>query len=69
MLYVFESLDMKAMSNRGFGNGKATMDNGYGLFLNMLAYKLDDRGKILSMLTSGFHQVRSVTAVARFIER
>ena len=42
-----ESLDMKAMSNKGFGNGKATMDNGYGLFINMLAYKLDDRGKYL----------------------
>ena len=40
-----ESLDMKAMSNKGFGNGKATMDNGYGLFLNMLEYKLSDRGK------------------------
>lgn len=38
---------MKAMSNKGFGNGKATMDNGYGLFINMLAYKLDDRGKYL----------------------
>ena len=33
-----ESLDMKAMSNKGFGNGKVTMDNGYGMFLNMLAY-------------------------------
>ena len=42
-----ESLDMKAMSNKGFGIGLATMDNGYGLFLNMLAYKLDDRGKYL----------------------
>ena len=42
-----ESLDMKAMSNRGFGIGLATMDNGYGLFINMLAYKLDDRGKYL----------------------
>lgn len=40
-----ESLDMKAMSNKGFGNGKATLDNGYGLFLNMLEYKLSDRGK------------------------
>ena len=40
-----ESLDMKAMSNKGFGNGKATMDNGYGIFLNMLEYKLNDRGK------------------------
>lgn len=40
-----ESLDMKAMSNKGFGNGKATLDNGYGLFQNMLEYKLQDRGK------------------------
>ena len=40
-----ENLDMKAMSNKGFGNGKATMDNGYGMFLNMLEYKLADRGK------------------------
>lgn len=40
-----ENLDMKAMSNKGFGNGKATLDNGYGLFLNMLEYKLSDRGK------------------------
>ncbi len=40
-----ESLDMKVMSNKGFGNGKATLDNGYGLFQNMLEYKLHDRGK------------------------
>ena len=40
-----ESLDMRAMSNKGFGNGKATLDNGYGIFLNMLEYKLSDRGK------------------------
>ena len=40
-----ESLNMKAMSNKGFGNGKATLDNGYGIFLNMLEYKLSDRGK------------------------
>lgn len=40
-----ENLDMKNMSNKGFGNGKATLDNGYGLFLNMLEYKLTDRGK------------------------
>lgn len=42
-----EDLDMKAMSNKGFGNGKATMDNGYGMFLNMLTYKLAERGKYL----------------------
>lgn len=40
-----ETLDMKLMSNKSFGNGKATLDNGYGLFLNFLKYKLKDRGK------------------------
>ena len=40
-----EDLDMKSISNKSFGNGKATMDNGYGLFLKMLKYKLNDRGK------------------------
>lgn len=42
-----EDLDMKAISNKGFGNGKATMDNGYGMFQNMLSYKLAERGKQL----------------------
>lgn len=40
-----ESLNMRAMANKGFGNGKATMDNGYGMFLSMLEYKLADRNK------------------------
>lgn len=40
-----ESLNMKSMSNKGFGNGKATMDNGYGMFLKMLEYKLAEKGK------------------------
>ena len=40
-----ENLNMRSISNKGFGNGKATMDNGYGMFLNMLEYKLSDRGK------------------------
>ena len=42
-----ENLNMRNMSNRGFGNGKATLDNGYGMFLDMLEYKLDNRGKYL----------------------
>ena len=42
-----EDLNMKAMSNKGFGNGKATMDNGYGSFVSMLDYKLSDRNKYL----------------------
>lgn len=36
---------MKDMSNKGFGNGKSTFDNGYGLFKKMLEYKLSERGK------------------------
>lgn len=40
-----ESLNMKSMANHGFGNGKATLDNSYGMFLNILEYKLADRGK------------------------
>lgn len=42
-----ETLDMKVMSNKDFGNGKATLDNGFGTFLNMLDYKLTERGKLL----------------------
>ena len=49
-----ESLNMRAMSNKGFGNGKATLDNGYGIFLNMLEYKLSDRGKYLVKVDKWF---------------
>ncbi len=42
-----EDLNMKAMSNKGFGNGKATMDNGYGSFVSMLYYKLSAKNKYL----------------------
>lgn len=42
-----EDLNMKAMSNKGFGNGKATMDNGWGIFTRLLEYKLQERGKSL----------------------
>ncbi len=39
-----EDLNMRGMS-MSLHLGKATMDNGYGMFLNMLEYKLTDRGK------------------------
>ena len=29
---------MKIITNKDLGNGKATMDNGYEMFLNMLEY-------------------------------
>ena len=46
-LVCIEDLDMKSQSNRGFGNGKAVMDNSWGRFVYMLDYKLSDRGKSL----------------------
>lgn len=46
-LVCVEDLDMRAQSNKGFGNGKATLDNSWGRFLQMLEYKLSDRGKTL----------------------
>ena len=42
-----EDLNMRAMSNKGFGNGKATLDNGFGSFVSMLEYKLSARNKYL----------------------
>ena len=41
---VMEDLNMKSTANKGFGNGKATMDNGWGMFTTMLKYKLEERG-------------------------
>lgn len=49
-----ESLNMSSMANKGFGNGKATLDNGYGSFLDMLEYKLHDRGKYLVRVDKWF---------------
>ena len=49
-----ESLNMKSMSNKSFGNGKATLDNGYGMFLSMLEYKLSDRNKYLIKVDKWF---------------
>lgn len=42
-----ETLNMRSMANKDFGNGKATLDNGFGMFLTMLNYKLEERGKRL----------------------
>lgn len=40
---AIEDLDMKAMS-QCMNFGKSVMDNGYGKFVNLLEYKLKDRG-------------------------
>ena len=49
-----ESLNLQTMSKKGFGNGKATLDNGYGMFLSMLEYKLSDRKKYLVKVDKWF---------------
>ena len=49
-----ESLNMQSMANHRFGNGKATLDNGYGMFLNILEYKLSDRNKYLIKVDKWF---------------
>ena len=41
-----ESLNMKTMANRGFHNGKATLDNGWGMFVSQLQYKAKREGKL-----------------------
>lgn len=43
-LVCVEDLDMRALSNKGFGNGKATMDNAWGMFLRFLKEALDKTG-------------------------
>lgn len=49
-----ESLNMRSMANKGFGNGKATLDNGYGMFVKFLEYKLKDRGGYLVKVDKWF---------------
>ena len=44
---LIEDLNMKAIANKGFGNGKATLDNGWSMFTTMLDYKMAERGKRL----------------------
>jgi putative transposase len=43
-IVAVEDIDMRSIS-RSLKLGKATMDNGFGMFRSMLEYKLADRGK------------------------
>lgn len=49
-----ENLNMRSMANKSFGNGQATLDNGYGMFINFLEYKLKDRGGYLIKVDKWF---------------
>ena len=53
-IVCIEDLNMKTIGNKGFGNGKATFDNGYGMFISMLDYKLRLRGKYLVKIDRWF---------------
>lgn len=61
-LVAVESLNMKSMSNKAFGNGKATMDNGWGLFVRMMEYKLKDHGKSLMFVDKWFPSSQACSA-------
>ena len=45
MTLFVSKINMRTLASKNFHNGKATLDNGYGMFLKMLEYKLADRGK------------------------
>ena len=54
-LVAVEDLSLKGMSSKkGLRLGKATTDNGYGMFVNMLTYKLAYRGKWLEKVDKFF---------------
>ncbi len=54
---AIEDLNMRAMSQT-LSLGKATMDNGNGMFRNFLSYKLADRGKALVRIDKWFPSSR-----------
>lgn len=49
-----ESLNMQTLANNGFGNGKATLDNGFGMFVDMLRYKCERKGKVFIQVDKWF---------------
>lgn len=46
-IVVVENLNLVKLSSSGLRNGKATLDNGWGLFVYYLSYKLQEQGKEL----------------------
>ena len=63
-----EDLDMKALSNKGFGNGLATLDNGYGLFLKYLEYKLIDRNKQFIKVDKYFPSTKTCSCCGNIVK-
>lgn len=61
---VVEDLNMKAMS-QALSLGKATMDNGNGLFRMFLVYKLAERGKRLVRIDKWFPSSKRCASCGR----
>ena len=52
---------MRAMS-QSLNLGKSVMDNGWGMFVTMLAYKLKERGKLLVKIDKWFPSSKTCSA-------
>ena len=59
-----EDLDLKGMAG-GLHFGKGIYDNGYGLFLSMLEYKLEERGKYLIKVNRYFASSKICSACGK----
>lgn len=56
-----ESLDLRAMAG-GLRLGKATLDNGFGMFRSFLRYKLEEQGKQLSLVDKWYPSTKTCHA-------
>lgn len=63
-LVCIEDLNMQNMA-RSLKLGKSVMDNGWGMFVRMLAYKLADRGKTLLKVDRFFASSKTCLACGR----
>lgn len=63
-----EDLNIIALSNKGFGNGKATFDNAWGMFTAMLNYKLQEQGKQLVKIDK-FYPSSQTCSVCGYINK
>jgi putative transposase len=62
-----EDLDMKAMS-QALNFGKSVSDNGWGMFVNMLVYKLAEQGKQLVKIDKWFPSSKTCSVCGRVKE-
>ena len=62
-----EDIDMKTMS-RSLHFGKSVMDNGFGMFRTMLAYKLEERGGELIRVGRNFPSSKRCSCCGRIRE-